>query len=67
MLATRDLLIRDKVGRGDWRAHVGASPSLFVNAAAWGLLVTGSVVDMHSEGALERAVGLAAPQGRRAG
>jgi RHH-type proline utilization regulon transcriptional repressor/proline dehydrogenase/delta 1-pyrroline-5-carboxylate dehydrogenase len=54
--ATRDLLIRDKVGRGDWRAHVGASPSLFVNAAAWGLLVTGSVVDMHSESALERAV-----------
>jgi RHH-type proline utilization regulon transcriptional repressor/proline dehydrogenase/delta 1-pyrroline-5-carboxylate dehydrogenase len=54
--ATRDLLIRDKVGRGDWRAHVGASPSLFVNAAAWGLLVTGRVVDMHSESVLERAV-----------
>jgi RHH-type proline utilization regulon transcriptional repressor/proline dehydrogenase/delta 1-pyrroline-5-carboxylate dehydrogenase len=34
--ATRNRLIRDKIGRGDWRAHVGASPSLFVNAAAWG-------------------------------
>ena len=30
--ATRDALIRDKVARGDWRAHVGRSPSLFVNA-----------------------------------
>ncbi len=25
--ATRDRLIRDKIGGGDWRAHVGASPS----------------------------------------
>jgi RHH-type proline utilization regulon transcriptional repressor/proline dehydrogenase/delta 1-pyrroline-5-carboxylate dehydrogenase len=38
--ATRDLLIRDKLGRGDWHAHVGRSPSLFVNARV-GLLVTG--------------------------
>ncbi|MGO9475553.1 MAG: hypothetical protein ACLPWS_19435, partial [Rhodomicrobium sp.] len=34
---TRDLLIRDKLSRGDWGAHVGASPSWFVNASAWGL------------------------------
>ena len=54
--ATRDRLIRDKIGRGDWRAHVGASPSLFVNAAAWGLLVTGKLVDTRSEGALEQAL-----------
>src|SRR6266498_2068348 len=54
--ATRDKLIRDKIAPGDWRAHVGASPSLFVNAAAWGLLVTGHVVDTRAEGALERAV-----------
>ena len=39
--ATRDRLIRDKLAQGDWRSHVGRSPSLFVNAAAWGLLVTG--------------------------
>ena len=54
--ATRDRLIRDKIGRGDWRAHVGKSPSLFVNAAAWGLLVTGTLVDSRSDSALERAV-----------
>jgi RHH-type proline utilization regulon transcriptional repressor/proline dehydrogenase/delta 1-pyrroline-5-carboxylate dehydrogenase len=54
--ATRDRLIRDKIGGGDWRAHVGTSPSLFVNAAAWGLLVTGKLVDTRSEGALEQAL-----------
>ncbi len=53
--ATRDRLIRDKIGGGDWRAHVGVSPSLFVNAAAWGLLVTGQLVDTRNEGALEQA------------
>ncbi|BAI76483.1 1-pyrroline-5-carboxylate dehydrogenase (plasmid) [Azospirillum sp. B510] len=41
--ATRDALIRDKIAGGDWRAHLGNSPSLFVNAATWGLLVTGKV------------------------
>ena len=50
--ATRDALIRDKVAHGDWRAHLGASPSLFVNAAAWGLLLTGKLVATHSEGGL---------------
>ena len=55
--ATRDRLIRDKLTDGDWRAHVGRSPSLFVNAAAWGLLVTGRLVDSRSDGALEQAVG----------
>ena len=54
--ATRDRLIRDKIGQGDWRAHVGRSPSLFVNAAAWGLLVTGRLVDSRSDGALEQAL-----------
>jgi RHH-type proline utilization regulon transcriptional repressor/proline dehydrogenase/delta 1-pyrroline-5-carboxylate dehydrogenase len=54
--ATRNRLIRDKIGGGDWRAHVGASPSLFVNAAAWGLLVTGRLVDTRNEGALEAAL-----------
>jgi RHH-type proline utilization regulon transcriptional repressor/proline dehydrogenase/delta 1-pyrroline-5-carboxylate dehydrogenase len=54
--ATRDRLIRDKIGRGDWRAHVGRSPSLFVNAAAWGLLVTGQLVDSRRDSALEAAV-----------
>ena len=33
--ATRDALIRDKISRGDWKAHMGESQSLFVNAATW--------------------------------
>ena len=41
---TRDALIRDKIGGGDWRAHLGHSPSLFVNAATWGLMLTGQLV-----------------------
>jgi RHH-type proline utilization regulon transcriptional repressor/proline dehydrogenase/delta 1-pyrroline-5-carboxylate dehydrogenase len=42
--ATRDALIADKIGNGDWSAHVGHSPSLFVNATAWGLLLTGRLL-----------------------
>ncbi|MEO8133442.1 MAG: bifunctional proline dehydrogenase/L-glutamate gamma-semialdehyde dehydrogenase PutA, partial [Betaproteobacteria bacterium] len=54
--ATRDRLIRDKIGPGDWQAHLGRSASLFVNAAAWGLLVTGKLVDTRAETTLELAV-----------
>jgi RHH-type proline utilization regulon transcriptional repressor/proline dehydrogenase/delta 1-pyrroline-5-carboxylate dehydrogenase len=54
--ATRDRLIRDKISKGDWSTHIGASPSLFVNAAAWGLLVTGRIVETRSEGTLEQAL-----------
>ncbi|MBR0682813.1 trifunctional transcriptional regulator/proline dehydrogenase/L-glutamate gamma-semialdehyde dehydrogenase [Roseomonas eburnea] len=39
--ATRDALIRDKVAGGDWHAHLGLDRPLFVNAASWGLLLTG--------------------------
>lgn len=41
--ATRNKLIHDKISGGDWKSHLGNSPSLFVNAAAWGLLVTGKL------------------------
>ncbi len=54
--ATRDALIRDKVARGQWQAHVGQSPSLFVNAAAWGLLLTGRLVATHSEATLGQSL-----------
>ena len=54
--ATRDRLIRDKIAQGDWRSHIGRSPSLFVNAAAWGLLVTGKLVDSRSDSAMEQAL-----------
>ncbi|MES3153146.1 trifunctional transcriptional regulator/proline dehydrogenase/L-glutamate gamma-semialdehyde dehydrogenase [Sphingomonas faeni] len=42
--ATRDALIRDKIAGGDWSAHLGGEKSLFVNAATWGLVVTGKLV-----------------------
>lgn len=49
--ATRDALIRDKIGQGDWKAHLGGGRSLFVNAATWGLVVTGKLVEsVHEEG-----------------
>jgi len=54
--ATRDALIRDKISRGHWRAHVGESRSLFVNAATWGLLVTGKLVSVNSEQNLSQAL-----------
>ncbi|HLU15156.1 MAG TPA: proline dehydrogenase family protein, partial [Burkholderiaceae bacterium] len=54
--ATRDALIRDKVSQGDWRAHVGDSSSLFVNAATWGLMLTGKLVSVSSERSLSRAL-----------
>lgn len=43
---TRDKLIRDKLSHGNWQSHLGHSPSLFVNAAAWGLLLTGTVTNL---------------------
>ncbi|MDR6538653.1 trifunctional transcriptional regulator/proline dehydrogenase/L-glutamate gamma-semialdehyde dehydrogenase [Variovorax soli] len=50
--ATRDALIRDKIARGQWQEHAGHSPSLFVNAATWGLLLTGKLVATHSESSM---------------
>ncbi len=50
--ATRDALIRDKISNGQWDSHLGKSPSLFVNAATWGLLITGKLVATHSESSL---------------
>ena len=53
---TRDALIRDKIGDGDWRAHLGHSPSLFVNAATWGLMLTGRLTATSSERSLSAAL-----------
>ncbi len=55
--ATRDTLIRDKIAQGQWHAHLGKSPSLFVNAATWGMLITGKLVSTHSESGLSAAIG----------
>ena len=47
--ATRDHLIADKISEGNWKSHLNNSPSLFVNAAAWGLLITGKLTTNTSE------------------
>jgi len=54
--ATRDVLIRDKISVGDWNAHVGQSPSMFVNAATWSLMLTGKLVGTSSEKSLSAAL-----------
>src|ERR1700694_1350343 len=51
-----DRLIRDKLAKGDWRSHLGSSPSLFVNAATWGLLITGKLTATTSEAGLANAL-----------
>lgn len=53
---TRDALIRDKISNGNWQSHLGRSPSLFVNAATWGLLFTGRLVATHNEANLSRSL-----------
>lgn len=53
---TADRLIADKISKGDWRKHLGESPSLFVNAATWGLLVTGKLVSTNSDQGLGAAL-----------
>ncbi|HEY1723172.1 MAG TPA: bifunctional proline dehydrogenase/L-glutamate gamma-semialdehyde dehydrogenase PutA [Magnetospirillaceae bacterium] len=54
--ATRDALIADKVGGGEWHDHVGRSASPFVNAATWGLVVTGKLVGTVDEAGLGAAL-----------
>ncbi|MDN7220814.1 proline dehydrogenase family protein, partial [Klebsiella pneumoniae] len=51
-----DALIRDKISNGNWQSHIGRSPSLFVNAATWGLLFTGKLVSTHNETSLSRSL-----------
>ncbi|WP_407277624.1 bifunctional proline dehydrogenase/L-glutamate gamma-semialdehyde dehydrogenase PutA [Aromatoleum evansii] len=53
---TRNRLIRDKIVDGDWRSHVGKSPSMFVNATAWGLLFTGKVLKQPDDSVLLEAL-----------
>ncbi len=54
--ATRDALIRDKIARGDWKSHLGGGRSMFVNAATWGLVVTGKLTSTINEGGLSAAL-----------
>lgn len=54
--ATRDALIRDKISKGDWKSRVGQAQSMFVNAAAWGLMITGKLVSTNRETSLSSAL-----------
>ena len=54
--ATRDRLIADKLSGGNWKSHLGHSPSMFVNAAAWGLLITGKLTAQTDENSLGTAL-----------
>ncbi|APR53846.1 trifunctional transcriptional regulator/proline dehydrogenase/L-glutamate gamma-semialdehyde dehydrogenase [Sphingomonas koreensis] len=54
--ATRDALIRDKIADGDWKSHIGDGRSLFVNAATWGLVVTGKLTGSVNDAGLGAAL-----------
>ncbi|MGQ4004875.1 bifunctional proline dehydrogenase/L-glutamate gamma-semialdehyde dehydrogenase PutA [Francisellaceae bacterium CB300] len=41
---TIDLLIKDKLTSAAWKEHVGTEKHLFVNAATWSLILTGSIL-----------------------
>lgn len=41
---TQDKLIKDKITKGKWQEHV-KTENTFVNAASWGLLITGKLVN----------------------
>ena len=54
--ATRDALIRDKIAEGDWKSHMGGGRSMFVNAATWGLVVTGKLTATVNDRSLASAL-----------
>ena len=46
---TADRLIADKIGLGEWSAHLGHSDDMLVNASTWALILTGRVVSVDRE------------------
>lgn len=44
---TADRLIAEKISSGDWGEHKGQSDSWLVNASTWGLMLTGSIVNVN--------------------
>jgi len=48
---TADRLIKDKITSANWQQHVGKSASTFVNAATWGLILTGKIVGSNKANA----------------
>ena len=64
-MATRDLLIKDKINQGNWKEHLGQSNLMFVNAAAWGLMLTGKLMETPKQTSLSSVLtGLLARSGR---
>ena len=53
---TADLLIADKLGDADWKAHAGESNSGLVNLATWGLVVGRALVGEDETGPLRRLI-----------
>ena len=54
---TADLLIADKLGDADWRAHAGQSASKLVNTATWGLVIGRALVgEGEKQSALRRLI-----------
>lgn len=53
-----DKLIRDKLVSANWKAHLGKSHSLFVNAATWALMLTGKVIHSPQTNFSEHGKGL---------
>jgi RHH-type proline utilization regulon transcriptional repressor/proline dehydrogenase/delta 1-pyrroline-5-carboxylate dehydrogenase len=51
---TADLLIADKLGDADWKAHAGRSGSRLVNSATWGLIVGKALVSETGQGGVLR-------------
>ncbi len=45
--ATADRLIEDRIGGGDWEAHLGRADSLAVNASAFAFMLTGRVLGLE--------------------
>ncbi|MEN3748820.1 L-glutamate gamma-semialdehyde dehydrogenase [Sphingomonas sp. HF-S3] len=52
---TADLLIADKLGDADWKAHSGKSNSMLVNSATWGLMLGRAVIGEQG-GVLRRLI-----------
>ncbi len=53
---TADLLIADKLGDANWRAHSGKSASTLVNSATWGLVLGKAMVGDEGRGVLRKLV-----------
>ena len=47
--STAEALIAERLGSGDWAAHLGQSDSLFLNASTWALMLTGEVIGVGED------------------